>query len=184
MAVFPESVAKNRALLSNSQLKRLTKESGAPWPEILIKDYQGILKDTIETITIIGDVEDQSEANRIAIEILQLEVEDLQDAVIFLREDVDGLIDRVAEIEAKEIKVYTTSISYTAEPYQVILCTNTTPINITLNPTPSLNEIANIKRTNAEVNILGTIDGLTNWTLNVQRYSMQLIFNGTDWSEI
>ena len=34
-----------RALLSYEQLRRLTAEAGYQWPDLLIKDYQGIAQD-------------------------------------------------------------------------------------------------------------------------------------------
>ena len=150
MAV-PLSVESARAILSYDHLRRLTN-----WPDILVKDYQGILLDSIS---------------------LAEEVDNLK-----LR--VDVLEAAVEALEAKEIIVVNVSEDYTTIPYRAVICTNTAPINITLNLTPELNEVVHIKRTGAEVNIIGTIDGLTDWTLNVQRYSMNLIYNGTDWSAI
>jgi len=91
--------------------------------------------------------------------------------------DIDAL-------EGKELLTVITDVDYTAEPYRVIVCTNVAPIDVTLNATPELNEVVHIKRANAEVNIIGTIDGLLDITLNVQYYSVHLVYNGTDWSII
>ena len=41
----PRRISTRRAVLSYEQLKRLTKASGFEWPDLLIKDYQGILQD-------------------------------------------------------------------------------------------------------------------------------------------
>lgn len=90
----------------------------------------------------------------------------------------------ISALEGRELVSTITDVDYTAEPYQIIICTNLVPINITLNPAPTLNEVVHIKRAEAEVTVLGTIDGITDWVLNVQYWSMQLVFNGTDWSVI
>lgn len=174
---IPLSVASNRAVLSYDRLKRLTTESGATWPDLLIKDYQGILQDTITISNEVGEANEQVEINRKNIEELQAAVIELQERLTIVESDIEAL-------QAKELKTYITNANYTAKPYQVILCTNTTLIDITLNDEPEVDELVHIKRTDAEVNILGTIDGVTDWTLNVKGYSMYLIFNGTDWSAI
>jgi len=41
-----------------------------------------------------------------------------------------------------------------------------------------------IKRTNAEVTVIGTIDGQVDMVLNVPQYSAKLAFNGADWSRV
>lgn len=43
----PKRASTRRAVLSFDRLKSITKESGNEWPELLIKDYQGILQDFI-----------------------------------------------------------------------------------------------------------------------------------------
>ena len=43
----PRRTLTDRAALSNDRLKELTKESGNPWPDLLIEDYQGIIQDYI-----------------------------------------------------------------------------------------------------------------------------------------
>lgn len=41
----PRRTSTRRAVLSYNQLKDLTSESGAKWPDLLVKDYQGIIQD-------------------------------------------------------------------------------------------------------------------------------------------
>ena len=43
----PRRVSTRRAVLSYEQLKQLTQQSGALWPDLLVKDYQGILQDFV-----------------------------------------------------------------------------------------------------------------------------------------
>ena len=90
----------------------------------------------------------------------------------------------ITALKGKELTIKRVSVDYIAEPYQVIICDNTPPIAITLNTSPVINELVHIKRTDGVVNIIGTIDGLVDLTLNVIGYSVLLIFNGTDWSQI
>jgi len=92
----------------------------------------------------------------------------------------DTLIDLLGTI----FTVVTTADSLTSGSGQVVICKNTASINITLNTTPALGERVYIKRKDAEVVVIGQIDGVTNKTINVQNYAMHLIYDGTEWSEI
>lgn len=91
---------------------------------------------------------------------------------------------RINSIELKEFEIINTTTSLTTEEFQVIICKNTSPINITLNTNAVKDDEVHIKRRGEEVVVIGSIDGFTNRTINVLNYSMHLIFDGTDWSEI
>ena len=98
--------------------------------------------------------------------------------------DIIDLQLRVAALEYRFYEIVTTTTSLTTDQFQTIICSNVTPINITLKLDPVVGDEVNIKRRGGSVVVIGTIDGFTNKTINVLNYSMKLVFNGTDWSEI
>lgn len=140
----PRSTSTRRAVLSYSQLKELIN-----WPDLLLKDYQGIFQDYVYTSN-----------------------------------ELDGIDNRVTELESRVYSVINTTTSLVTGAFETIICRNTIPIDITLNPDAVVNDEVNIKRRGAEVNVIGNIDGLTDWTINTERYSMKLVFDGTEWNEI
>ena len=91
---------------------------------------------------------------------------------------------RINSIELKEFEIVNTTTSITTAEFQIIICKNTLPINVTLNPQAVENDEVHIKRRGESIEVIGSIDGFTNKTINVLNYSMHLIFDGTDWSEI
>ena len=91
---------------------------------------------------------------------------------------------RINSVELKEFEIINTTVGLTAEEFQIIICKNTTEINITLDPQAIENDEVHIKRRDGVVNVIGSIDGFTNKTINILNYSMHLVFDGTDWSEI
>lgn len=91
---------------------------------------------------------------------------------------------RINSIELKEFEIVTTTTSLTAEEFQIIICKNTAPITVALDPQAIEHDEVHIKRRGESIEVIGSIDGFTNKTINVLNYSMHLIFDGTDWSEI
>jgi len=91
---------------------------------------------------------------------------------------------RINSIELKEFEIVQTTTSLTASEYQIIICKNTLPIEVTLDPQAVEDDEVHIKRRGGSISVIGLIDGFTNRTLNVKNYSMHLVFDGTDWSEI
>lgn len=87
-------------------------------------------------------------------------------------------------IQAKEFEIINTTESLTSGRFQIIICKNITDISIQLDPDAIENDEVHIKRRLGVVNVLGSIDGFTNKTINVLNYSMHLVFDGDDWSEI
>jgi hypothetical protein len=140
------------------------------WPDLLLKDYQGILQDT----SFLSDEIDAIEAR-----VIQNEADILE-----LQADVVDLQLRVAALEYRAYEIVQTTTSLTTGPFETIICKNTALINITLDPDAKENDEVNIKRRGAEINVIGLIDGLTNITINANLYSMKLVFDGADWSEI
>ena len=91
---------------------------------------------------------------------------------------------RIDSIELKEFKIVNTTSDLTTKEFQIVVCKNTASISITLDPQAIANDEVHIKRRGAEVMVIGLIDGFTNKTINVLNYSMHLVFDGIDWSEI
>jgi hypothetical protein len=159
----PRRVSTRRAVLSYDQLKQLTKEAGFQWPDLLVKDYQGIIQDFIFTAEEIDDLE---------LRVLENEI------------DIADLQSRVAVLEYKAFKTVITTDSLTTAGYQVIICKNTIPIVITLELSPQDETEVHIKRRGEEVTIIGTINGLVDRVINIPQWSDHLIYDGTDWSVI
>ena len=91
---------------------------------------------------------------------------------------------RINSIELKEFEIVNTTTDLTTEEYQTVICKNVAPINITLDPNAIKDDEVHIKRRGEEITVIGSIDGFTNKTINILNYSMHLVFDGTDWSEI
>ncbi len=81
-----------------------------------------------------------------------------------------------------DVEVITSS--FTTYRNQIIICDNSTSINVTLDTQAIEGDRVHVKRNNAEVVVIGTIDGQTDMTINVQYYSALLVFNGTNWNRI
>lgn len=108
----------------------------------------------------------------------------IREDIVIIHEDINDLQLRVAALEYRFYEIVTTTDSLTTGEFQTIICSNVTPINITLKLDPVVGDEVNIKRRGGTVVVIGIIDGLTNKTINVLNYNMKLVFNGTDWSEI
>jgi hypothetical protein len=90
----------------------------------------------------------------------------------------------INSIALKSFEIIPTTESLTTKEFQIIICKNTESIDITLNPEAIEDDEVHIKRRGRSINVIGSIDGFTNKTINVLNYSMHLVFDGTDWSEI
>ena len=169
---LPRSTSTRRAVLSYDQFIELHKQAtpSVILPDLLVKDYQGIFSDFVFT---------SDEIDLIDARVIKNEAD-----IVVLQEDVIDLQLRVAALEYRFYEIITTSIGLTTEQFQTIICSNVTPINITLKLDPMVGDEVNIKRRGSSIVVIGTIDGFTNKTINVLNYSMKLVFNGTDWSEI
>ena len=92
-----------------------------------------------------------------------------------------------AKINALEKVAFDVEIiteDFTTNRNQIIICKNTRLIPVTLDPQAVVEDTVHIKRTDKAVNVVGTIDGFTNKMINVQYFSLHLVFNGLDWSQI
>lgn len=159
----PRKASTRRAVLSYDQLKRLTDEAGFKWPDLLIKDYQGIIQDFI----FLADGEDELE-----LRIIQNE------------EDIEDLQNRVEALEYKVFNVIETTTSLTVEEFQTVICKNTSPINVTLKLSPLKDDEIRVKRRGAAVKIIGIINGKQDLNINIKNASPLLVYDGTDWNTI
>jgi|TARA_R110000822_G_scaffold255322_1_gene381474 hypothetical protein len=91
---------------------------------------------------------------------------------------------RINSLELRQFEIVNTISDLTTRDYQVVICKNTVPISITLDPQAVEDDEVHIKRRGVSIEVIGSIDGFTNKTINLLNYSMHLIFDGTDWSEI
>jgi len=90
----------------------------------------------------------------------------------------------INSIELKEFEIINTTVGLTTSRNQILICKNSNPIEITLDTQAIEGDEVHIKRRNAKVNVLGSIDGVTNKVINIKNYSMHVVFDGLDWSEI
>ena len=93
-------------------------------------------------------------------------------------------IAKINELEKKRLVIVKTTTDITAKPFEQIVCNNTVKINVTLDLNPRINDLINIKRKNAAVEVIGLIDGLTNARINVKKYNMKLLYDGDEWIEV
>jgi len=90
----------------------------------------------------------------------------------------------IADILKKQEVVIPTTTSLTARAYEIIICNNSSPINVTTPINPIVGDIFNVKRKDAQVTVLGVIDGVTDKIINVQFWSMKLAYDGNEWSAV
>lgn len=91
---------------------------------------------------------------------------------------------RINAIEKTDFTIEIITEDFTTERNQIIICRNTSSINVTLDTQALEEDTVHIKRTDAVVKVIGTVDGKVNKTINIKYFSMHLVFNGTDWSQI
>ena len=101
-----------------------------------------------------------------------------------LTDQSNNSVDEIEIIKAKEFEIISVDADFSAGRFQIIICKNVTDISIALNESAIKDDEVHIKRRLGLVNVIGLIDGLTNKTININNYSMHLVFDGTDWSEI
>ena len=91
---------------------------------------------------------------------------------------------RIHALEKVDFDIEIITADFTTSRNQIIICQNTTSIDVTLDPNAIEEDNIHIKRTNAVVNVIGSIDGKTQKKINVKYYSMHLVFDGSGWNEI
>lgn len=94
-----------------------------------------------------------------------------------LYEKLGGQVDPIQDV--LEIDADTTTTGF-----QTFICTNGTSIDLTLNTDPADGETVHVKVRDAQVTIVGTIDGTTNLVLATQYDSATLVYLASEWSII
>lgn len=165
----PRRVSTRRAVLSYEHLKQLTN-----WKDLVVKDYQGILQDT-------SFLADEIDAVEIRVIKNEEDIVEIKQDIVEIKADIVDLQERVSTLEYKTFTELEVTDNYTTEQFQFINCRNTTPIEITLKQTAVKDDEVHIKRNNAEVTVIGVIDGVDDYILP-DKWSIHLIFNGANWS--
>tara|TARA_R110000764_G_scaffold57488_2_gene125133 strand:+ start:6904 stop:7401 length:498 start_codon:yes stop_codon:yes gene_type:complete len=162
----PRATTTQRAILSYSQLKSMADK----WPDLLIKDYQGIGQDS----KFIADEID-------ALEILVLEN---RVDIDLNRVDIDINSDDITDLKARIFTTKKVVASVEAKAFEVILCDNAAAIIVTLDTNAVKDDMIHVMRRNEEVTTVGLINGLNDRLINVKYWSELYIFDGIEWSVI
>ena len=104
-----------------------------------------------------------------------------------LLEELDTEFSQLTMPAIKEAEVIATNADFTTTGSQIIICTNTAAIDITLNSNPDDGEQLHIKRQNVgRVNVIGAIDGDTQKAIVFRYDSPHLIYtvDAGEWSII
>ena len=158
----PRRISTRRAVLSYSQVREMNLE----WTDLMMKYYQGILQDFAFTAD--------------ELDGLEVRVQQNEEAIVILDGRIDDLELRVDDLEYRVYKNVSTATSLTTGQFQIILCKNTAPINITLKSNPLDGDEVSIIRTNAIVRIIGPVNKKTNLTLNTKGSGPKLVYDATD----
>lgn len=160
---IPRRTSTRRAVLSYDQYKDLYKGIGIIMPDLLVKDYQGILQDFVYTSD--------------EIDGLEVRVAENEEDIVELKIDVIDLQLRVAALEYRVYENVSTTVNLTTQEFQIILCKNTSFIEITLKTDPIDGDEISVIRTNAQVKVIGTINGKSNLTLNVKGSGPKFVYD-------
>ena len=114
--------------------------------------------------------------------------EDLLDSTEQVLTSINSRVSRnAAKINALEkttFDIETVTADFTTSGRQILICRNTTPIDITLDALAIEEDHLHIKRRGKQINIIGTVDGIINPVVNIQLFSLELVFDGVDWSQV
>lgn len=91
---------------------------------------------------------------------------------------------KINELDKRRLVVVKTTTDITAKPYEQIVCNNTSKIDVTLDLNPRVNDLINVKRKNAVVNVIGPIDGVIDKCINAKNYNIKLLYDGDEWIEV
>lgn len=161
----PRSTSTRRAVLGYDQLKDLYKEAqpSIVLPDLLIKDYQGIFQDFIFTSDEIDFIDARVTKN-------EADIVELQDDVIDLQL-------RVAALEYRVYENVSITSDFTTKEFQIVLCKNTSSIEVTLKADPVDGDEVSVIRTNATVKVIGTINEKTNLILNIKGSGPKFVYD-------
>ena len=168
--VTPRSVSSRRAALSYDQLKSLV-----PWPELVIKEKQGIGQDT-------KFLADEIDALEVRVIVNEEDIIQLKQDVIDLNIRVDNVELRLDALEYLVFNIVNTTVDLIADAFSMVICRNAIPISITLKLMPMTGDEIHVKRTDGQVNIIGVVDGVADPVLTLKNWNAHYVFNGIDWS--
>ena len=94
-----------------------------------------------------------------------------------------------AKIDALEFirfTVVSVTQDYTAKPFEIVICYNTIPITITLEPNAVSDDQIHVKRKSSasQVTVSGSVDGATSRVMNIKNWSELYVFDGLEWAVI
>jgi hypothetical protein len=111
-----------------------------------------------------------------------LEYEKQRDIILFqLYSRTGGNDDNVSNPKGRFEIVNVTSNKVTSGS-QILICRNTLPIVIQLDPNAIEETEVHVKRRGSEVLVTGSIDGETDRTINILNWNDHYVFDGVDWS--
>lgn len=111
-------------------------------------------------------------------------VEDNDTSTTSLSSRVSRNSAKINSLEKQAFDVIPITADYTTGRNQIIICKNITPIEVTLDANAIEEDTLHIKRRGGTVTVIGLIDGITDLVINVPLFSLHLIFDGQDWSQI
>lgn len=93
------------------------------------------------------------------------------------------VVQRLSNQEFTKISIATGDTTHTTSGYERVVCQNTGSLVITLNTNPLDGEIVKVKRRDGPVQIIGTIDGVTNLTLAaLDGVALEFTTETSDWT--
>jgi len=91
---------------------------------------------------------------------------------------------KINALERVDFEVETVTENFTTKRNQILICRNTIGIEVTLDTSSIEGDQVHIKRRDAYIDVIGMVDGVTNVRINLLKYSLFLVYDGIDWSQI
>lgn len=130
-----------------------------------------------DTITSFQD--DQTSINS----TLSSAIQDNADSALLNAQNIDALDTRIDSLEGGQLALSEINTATTLTGNQIVICTNSVAMDVTLNGSALNGEQAIIKSTNADVNIIGTVDGNNAIVLTANQV-LRIIRSGSSWYQI
>lgn len=111
-------------------------------------------------------------------------IDSIEDDITSTESRVSRISARVNSLEKIQFDIEIITADFAAGQNQIIICNNTSNIDVTLNPLAIEEDEVHIKRKAARVNVLGPVDGRTKTIINIKNFSMHLVFDGIEWGQI
>lgn len=91
---------------------------------------------------------------------------------------------KINSLEKESFDVETITADFITSRNQILICRNTTPITVTLDPNAINEDHIHIKRRGEPITVIGLVDGITPVIINIDNYSLHVVYDGVDWSQI